>query len=305
MSFIDTDGRFPRFLTRAQKWAITSESAPSSSKKWLSTDTWSTRRTPASTSARMLSTPVVAALPRSPINVDSAIAPILNQRRFDHRPRTMTFTLYCRISANARSWNSIAVSRIGRGSGRRGVLPAGELRSEPCAECSSHGLVEEVGQAQLPAAGDRLVVHPLADRQVEYPHAERGENDRTATIHGSSSGHDVGKSARHKASISRLLLRKMGRGVGLHDVLDVVNHVLRSQEYRGCELAKGNMQHQRVVLEEPGIGDVGRRSNGREKDQITGPHKLCDVGNDCDRAVPLEVAHCVSEFLTLERRPVV
>src|SRR5206468_6773228 len=167
MSFIDTDGRSPRFLTRAQKWAITNESAPSSSKKWLSTDTRSTRRTSASTSAKMLSAPVVAALPRVSINVDSATA-----------------------------------------------------------KHSSHGLVEEIGQAQLLAAGDCLVVHPLADRQVEYPHAERGENDRTTTIHRSSSGHDVGKSAGHKASISRLLLREMGGGVGLHDVLDVVDHVL-------------------------------------------------------------------------------
>src|SRR5215216_5845425 len=74
MSFIDTDGRFPRFLTRAQKWAITNESAPRSSKKWLSTDTWSTRRTSASTSAKMLSMPVFAALPRFSItNIDSAI----------------------------------------------------------------------------------------------------------------------------------------------------------------------------------------------------------------------------------------
>src|SRR5713226_85833 len=71
MSFIDTDGRFPRFLTRAQKWAITSESAPSSSKKWLSTDTRSTRSTSASNSAKMLSAPVVAALPRSSIDVNS------------------------------------------------------------------------------------------------------------------------------------------------------------------------------------------------------------------------------------------
>src|SRR5260370_27629431 len=81
MSFIDTDGRFPRFLTRAQKWAITNESAPSSSKKWLSTDTRSTRRTSASTSAKRLSAPVVAALPRSSINVDSAIA-----EHDDHHP---------------------------------------------------------------------------------------------------------------------------------------------------------------------------------------------------------------------------
>src|SRR2546422_831251 len=294
MSFIDTDGRFPRFLTRAQKWAITNESAPSSSKKWLSTDTRSTRRTSASTSAKMLSAPVVAALPRSSINVDSATA-----------RATMTFTLCCRIGAHAPSRNSTAASRIGRGSGRRGALPAGEMRSEPWAQCSSHGLVAEVGQAQLLAAGDRLVVHPLADRQVEYPHAERGKNDRTATIHRSSSDHDVGKSARHKASISRLLLREMGGGVGFHDVLDVVNHVLRSQEYLGCEIAKGNMQHHRVVLEERGISDVGRRSNGRENDQITRPHKLSDVGNNRDRAVLLKAARCVSEFLTLKRGPVV
>src|SRR6266513_3191171 len=113
MSFIDTGGRPPRFLTRAQKWAITSESAPSSSKKWLSTDTRSTRRTSASTSAKMLSAPVVAAPPRASINIDSAPA-----------------------------------------------------------ERSSHGLVEEVGQAQRLAAGARLVVQPLANRQVEYPHAE-------------------------------------------------------------------------------------------------------------------------------------
>src|SRR5713101_4418253 len=134
MSCIDTDGRSPRFRTRAQNLAITKESAPSSSKKWLSTDTRSTRRTSASTSAKMLSAPVVAALPRPAISVDSA-------------------------------------------------TPAGELRSEPRAKCSSHGLVEEVGQAQLLAGGDRLVVHPLAHRQVEYPHTERRENDRTATIH--------------------------------------------------------------------------------------------------------------------------
>src|SRR5216683_1728057 len=97
----------------------------------------------------------------------------------------------------------------------------------------------------------------------------------------------------------------MRGGVGLHDVLDVVNHVLRSQEYLGCEIAKRNMQHQWVVLEERGIGDVGRRSNGREKDQIAGPHKLCDVGDNRDRAMLLKAARGVSEFLTLEKRPVV
>src|SRR5439155_994801 len=51
MSFIETDGRSPRFLTRAQNRAITRESAPSSSKKWLSTDRRSARRTSARTSA--------------------------------------------------------------------------------------------------------------------------------------------------------------------------------------------------------------------------------------------------------------
>src|SRR5207302_5582098 len=57
------------------EWAMTNESAPSSSKKWLSTDTRSTRRTSASTSAKMLSRLVVSAPPRSSIrNVDSAIA---------------------------------------------------------------------------------------------------------------------------------------------------------------------------------------------------------------------------------------
>src|SRR5438128_2390086 len=116
----------------------------------------------------MLSAPVVAALSRSSINIDSPIS----------RARSPSPSVVA-SGSHARPWNSTAASRIGRG----GVLPAGELRSEPCAKCSSYGLVEEVGQAQLLAAGDRLVVHPLADRQVEYPHAERGENDRTATIH--------------------------------------------------------------------------------------------------------------------------
>lgn len=58
MSFIDTAGMSPRFLTRAQNWAITRESAPRSLKKWLSTGTCSTRTTPASTSARSLSVSV-------------------------------------------------------------------------------------------------------------------------------------------------------------------------------------------------------------------------------------------------------
>src|SRR5438094_6260242 len=49
----------------------------------------------------------------------------------------------------------------------------------------------------------------------------------------------------------------MGGGVGLHDVLDVVNHVLRSQEYLGCEIAQRNMQHHRVVLEERGAVTCG------------------------------------------------
>ena len=54
MSFIDTDGRSSRFLTWAQKWAITSESAPRSSKKWASTGTRSTCMMPASTSASVV-----------------------------------------------------------------------------------------------------------------------------------------------------------------------------------------------------------------------------------------------------------
>src|SRR5918997_1140600 len=59
MSFIDTDGRPSRFLTRAQKCAITIESAPRSSKKWLSAATRSTPAMSASTSARIVSVPVV------------------------------------------------------------------------------------------------------------------------------------------------------------------------------------------------------------------------------------------------------
>ena len=60
MSCMDTGGKSPRFRTRAQNLAITKESAPRSSKKWLSTDTRSMRRTSASSSAKTASTPVGA-----------------------------------------------------------------------------------------------------------------------------------------------------------------------------------------------------------------------------------------------------
>src|SRR5947208_8443679 len=149
MSCMETDGRSPRFRTRAQNLAITNESAPSSSKKWLSTDTRSTRRTSASTSAKMRSVPVAAALRRFSIAVDSGITV------------------------------DSAMSRRSTPS-----KPGSDLRAHRAiSQHSSHDLVEEVGQAQVLAGGDRLVVHPLADRQVEYPHAERREDDRTATIH--------------------------------------------------------------------------------------------------------------------------
>ena len=57
MSFIDTDGRSSRLRTRAQNFAITSESAPRSSKKWPSAGTRSACITSASISARMASVP--------------------------------------------------------------------------------------------------------------------------------------------------------------------------------------------------------------------------------------------------------
>src|SRR3981081_1076403 len=76
MSLIDTDGRSPRFLTRAQKWAITNESAPRSSKKWLSTDTRSTRTISASTPARILSVPVVGPAYLPWVIEDSARSPV-------------------------------------------------------------------------------------------------------------------------------------------------------------------------------------------------------------------------------------
>src|SRR5947209_8926249 len=109
MSFIETGGRSPRFLTRAQKWAITNESAPSSSKKSLSTDTRSTRRTPVRTSARMLSAPVAAALGRD----------VGCEREPADRPR--------------RAW------LVG------GLVGAGADGAVPLQRCSSHHLVKEVG----------------------------------------------------------------------------------------------------------------------------------------------------------------
>src|SRR5438093_3732945 len=191
MSLIETDGRSPRFLTRAQKRAITSESAPSSSKKWLSTDTRSVRRTSASTSARTRSAPVVAP-GRSAITVDPGVTwpppSSLKSRHVSH-------------------------SRLGQSWGDGLLL-------SPSSD-SSHGLVEEVGQAQVPAVGDRLIVDPLPDRQVEYPHAEGREDGRTATIHRPASEDDIGERARHEASISRLLPGVMRGGIGHHDDTDV------------------------------------------------------------------------------------
>src|SRR5213594_1972872 len=72
MSFMDTDGRSPCFLTRAQNLAITRESAPSSSKKWLSTDRESTFRTSARTSAKARSAGVVASMHPSRVTAHSA-----------------------------------------------------------------------------------------------------------------------------------------------------------------------------------------------------------------------------------------
>src|SRR6266516_2397446 len=210
MSFIDTDGRFPRFLTRAQKWAITNESAPSSSKKWASTGTRSTPRTPASSSAKMLSVRGAAAPRRGSITVDPGgiVDSAGRVLRFGDAPRAL-----------------------------RAISPN-----------SSHDLVEEIRQAQVLAGCNRLVVHPLSDRQVEYPHAEGREDDRTAAIEGSAFEHDVGERTRHEAPVSRLLLGEMGRGVRLHDVLDVVHHVLRTEEDLGCEIVRCRSRRQALSL---------------------------------------------------------
>src|ERR1700733_5442536 len=72
MSFMDADGRSGRFLTRGPKWAITSESAPRSSKKWLSAGTCSTCMTSASTPARPAST--LSAVTRGPAGAERGSA---------------------------------------------------------------------------------------------------------------------------------------------------------------------------------------------------------------------------------------
>jgi hypothetical protein len=66
MSFIDIEGRSSRLRVRAQNLAITSESAPSSSKKWLSTGTCSTFITSASISASIPSALVAGSAVRVP-----------------------------------------------------------------------------------------------------------------------------------------------------------------------------------------------------------------------------------------------
>src|SRR5947209_5514560 len=73
----------------------------------------------------------------------------------------------------------------------------------------------------------------------------------------------------------------------------------------GREIAQGDMKHHRVVLEERWVRDMGRRSNGREHDQIAGPHELFHIGGNRDGAVALETAGRASELLTLGRRRVV
>ena len=59
---MDIDGKSLRFRTRAQNFAITKESAPSSSKKWLSTERWLMRSTSAKTSASVRSAGVIASV---------------------------------------------------------------------------------------------------------------------------------------------------------------------------------------------------------------------------------------------------
>src|SRR5258706_250989 len=141
-------------------------------------DTQSTCRRSASTPAKMLSMPVVAALLRVTTLISLSFA---LSRSHSLRSSLCRFAL-SRSHSLRSSLCRFALSR------------SHSLRS-------SHGLVVEVGQTQVLAGGDRVLVHPLADRQVEYPQAEGRENDRTAPIHGSASEHDVRKSACYEISV--------------------------------------------------------------------------------------------------------
>src|SRR5262245_55340481 len=127
---------------------MSSESAPSSSKKWLSTGTRAICSTPASSSARVSADAGVPACGRSAISVDSVVI-----------------------------GDSVG------GAVRLGDAPRGLRVSSGI---STNNLVEEVRQAEVFARGGRPVVDPLPDGQIEDPHAEGGENDRPAAIDGSA-----------------------------------------------------------------------------------------------------------------------
>src|SRR5881396_3292595 len=89
------------------------------------------------------------------------------------------------------------------------------------------------------------------------------------------------------------------------EVFAFIDHILRPEENVGVEVPQRDVQHHRVVIEQPRIVDVRYRRDCREDDQIRAAEQLRHVRHNRDRAVVLGAAHRVFELLTLGRRRVV
>src|ERR1700722_8788372 len=154
MSLIDTDGTSARFLIRAQKWAITSESAPRSSKKWLPAATCSTCMMSASNSARISSADcAVMPVPRSQGDVVTGA-----QRGGEIGRRAAraddVLAVHRLPPAGLVDGVEIALAQV-RGDGHRGEI-AGVMQGEPAhgpAGDRAGGTAEQEPATSQPVAG--------------------------------------------------------------------------------------------------------------------------------------------------------
>jgi len=109
------------------------------------------------------------------------------------------------------------------------------------------------------------------------------------------SGNDVGRECRHKARIfPPFCSGENGRRCGLHDDA-------RRRQTTFCDLRsisgpdrEGNSSTSGLWIEERGIVMWGVEATVVKTIRSQAPHKLCDVGNNRDRAVLLKAARCVS-----------
>ena len=91
---------------------------------------------------------------------------------------------------------------------------------------------EVVDDAQL-AGPVELVVHILAEGEVEYAEAEGGEHDRLGRRHRDPPGDHIVEGAVHEVAVAGELLGQVRRGVGPQAVLDVIDNVGRGEHDLG------------------------------------------------------------------------